>query len=92
MYKSRLHAWGFNKSSLDREYQVAIILHAHQKEAAKHDSTFIINGNMRTLNDLRKYIKGRKMSEEKFLAIAQQNEMLACWKQSDPTSSVRVQI
>ena len=74
MYKSRLHAWGFNKNSSDKEYQVALLLHHRRKEAGKHDSVFIINGNRRSLKDLRKYIKGRKMSDEQFLTYALENE------------------
>jgi hypothetical protein len=73
MFKSRLSAWGFSKNSRDREYQICARLHQIRKECGKSESLFMINGNKRSLRDLRKYIKGRKMSEECFLALAEQN-------------------
>jgi hypothetical protein len=72
MFKSRLSAWGFSKNSRDREYQICARLHKIRKQNGKLDSLFIINGNKRSLRDLRKYIKGRKMSEDDFIALAEQ--------------------
>ena len=37
------------------------------------ESQFIINGNRRSLRDLRKYIKGRKMTEEAFITLAEES-------------------
>ena len=76
MFKSRLSAWGFAKNSRDREYQICACLHKIRKQRGKTDSLFFIHGNKRTLKDLKKYIKGRKMSEDDFVALAEQNVAL----------------
>lgn len=74
MFKSRLSAWGFSKNSHDREYQICARLHKIRKESGKHETLFIINKDTkRSLRDLRKYIKGRKMSEDAFVASAEEN-------------------
>ena len=73
MFKSRLSAWGFSKNSRDREYQICARLNKIRKQSGKPDSLFFINGNKRSLRDLRKYIKGRKMTEDEFLALAEQH-------------------
>ena len=40
----------------------------------KRYTAFVINGNnTRSVKDLRKYVKGRKLSDEKFLEIALAN-------------------
>lgn len=66
MFKSRLSAWKFTKNSSDKEYQICAVLHKIRREKGKAHTAFIINGNQRTLKDLWKYIKGRKMSIEEF--------------------------
>lgn len=74
MFKSRLAAWNFTKNSHDREYQICARLHKIRKQSGKPDTLFIINKDTRrSLRDLRKYIKGRKMSEEAFVALAEEN-------------------
>ncbi len=73
MFKSRLSTWGFSKNSRDREYQICARLHKIRRLNGKPDSQFIINGNRRSLRDLRKYIKGRKMTEEAFIALAEES-------------------
>ncbi|ETN46967.1 uncharacterized protein HMPREF1541_01157 [Cyphellophora europaea CBS 101466] len=70
MFKSRLHQWKFTKNSSDKEYQICAVLHKTRKDKGKFDSAFVINGNPRSLRDLRKYIKGRKMTEDEFLDAA----------------------
>ncbi|RMZ87296.1 hypothetical protein DV736_g5475, partial [Chaetothyriales sp. CBS 134916] len=74
MFKSRLSQWGYVKNSSDKEYQVAMLLLQDRKEAGKHDTRFVINGHIRSVKDLRKYIKGRKMTDEQFTQLARQNE------------------
>ena len=73
MFKSRLSAWGFSKNSRDKEYQICARLHKIRKLNGKSDSLFIINDNRRSLRDLRKYIKGRKMTEDAFIALAEES-------------------
>ena len=73
MFKSRLSQWGFSKNSRDKEYQICARLHKIRKQNGKSDSLFVINGNQRTTRDLRKYIKGRKMSEDAFVALAEEH-------------------
>jgi hypothetical protein len=73
MFKSRLSAWGFSKNSRDREYQYCALLLKNRKEQGRSESVFIIEEKRRrTLRDLRKYIKGRKMTESDFCALAEQ--------------------
>jgi hypothetical protein len=73
MYKSRLSQWKFTKNSSDREYQICAVLHKIRKDKGKSRTAFIINGNQRSVKDLRKYVKGRKMSDEEFLAYSLSN-------------------
>ena len=73
MFKSRLSSWGFTKNSRDSEYQICARLHKIRKLNGKPESLFIINNNRRTVRDLRKYIKGRKMTEDAFIALAEEN-------------------
>ena len=73
MFKSRMSAWGFSKSSRDREYQICARLQKIRKLNGMPESQFIINGNRRSLRDLRKYIKGRKMTEEAFITLAEES-------------------
>ena len=73
MFKSRLSAWGFSKNSRDREYQICARLHKIRRLNGKSESQFIINGNRRSLRDLRKYIKGRKMTEDAFIVLAEES-------------------
>lgn len=70
MFKSRLHHWKFTKNSSDKEYQICAALHKIRKDTGKSDTAFVINGNTRSLRDLRKFIKGKKMSEDDFYAAA----------------------
>ncbi|RMZ78324.1 hypothetical protein DV738_g3955, partial [Chaetothyriales sp. CBS 135597] len=74
MFKSRLSQWGCVKNSSDKEYQVAMLLLEERKESGKQDTVFVINGHSRSVKDLRKYIKGRKMTDEQFTQLARQNE------------------
>jgi hypothetical protein len=74
MFKSRLSAWGFNKNSRDREYQHCALLLKDRKLQGRSETVFIIDEKRRrTLRDLRKYIKGRKMTEDSFCALAEQH-------------------
>ena len=73
MLKSRLSAWGFSKNSRDKEHQICAWLHKIRKQRGKTDSLFLIHGNKRTLKDRKKYITGRKMSEDEFIDLAEQN-------------------
>lgn len=73
MFKSRLSAWKFTKNSSDKEYQICAVLHRTRRDRGKPHTIFIINGNRRTLRDLFKYIKGRKMTVEDFYALAARN-------------------
>ena len=67
MFKSRLSAWGINKNSNDHSYQLCAILHHVRRGMGKRNTAFVINGNnTRSVKDLRKYVKGRKLSDEKF--------------------------
>jgi hypothetical protein len=73
MYKSRLSQWKFTKNSSDREYQICAVLHKIRKDKGKSRTAFLINGNQRSVKDLRKYVKGRKMTDEEFLAYSLSN-------------------
>ncbi|KAK5056070.1 hypothetical protein LTR84_012621 [Exophiala bonariae] len=73
MYKARLATWGFSKNYSDRDYQICAVLHYIRLNSGKQATTFEIHGHKRSLKDLHKYIKGRKMSEEEFLATALKN-------------------
>jgi hypothetical protein len=73
MFKSRLSTWGFSKNSRDREYQICVLLLRDRKRRDRSETVFIIDEKRRrTLRDLRKYIKGRKMTEDTFCALAEQ--------------------
>ncbi|KPI44086.1 uncharacterized protein AB675_6501 [Cyphellophora attinorum] len=73
MFKSRLNAWKFTKNSSDKEYQICAVLHKTRRDRGIQHTAFDINGNRRTLRDLFKYIKGRKMTVEDFYALAVAN-------------------
>jgi hypothetical protein len=73
MFKSRLNAWKFTKNSSDKEYQICAVLHKTRRDSGIQHTAFDINGNRRTLRDLFKYIKGRKMTVEDFYALAVAN-------------------
>lgn len=73
MYKARLAQWGFSKNYSDRDYQICVVLHHIRLNSGKQATTFEIHGHKRSLKDLHKYIKGRKMSEDAFLATALKN-------------------
>lgn len=73
MYKARLAHWGFSKNYSDRDYQICAVLHHIRLSSGKQATTFEIHGHKRSLKDLHKYIKGRKMSEDDFLATALNN-------------------
>lgn len=73
MYKARLAQWGFSKNYSDRDYQICAVLHHIRLNSGKQATTFEIHGHKRSLKDLHKYIKGRKMSEDDFLATALKN-------------------
>ena len=71
MFKARLTGWGINKNSRDPQYQLCAILHHRRRLQGKMDSAFVLDGNRQvTSRDLRKYVKGRKLSDEQFLEIA----------------------
>ncbi|EXJ90381.1 hypothetical protein A1O1_03482 [Capronia coronata CBS 617.96] len=70
MFKARLSQWGISKNYSDRDYQICAVLSHHRYKKGKASTAFMIHGHKRTLRDLHKYIKGRKMSEEDFLASA----------------------
>ncbi|RMD41436.1 hypothetical protein DV735_g3683, partial [Chaetothyriales sp. CBS 134920] len=71
--KQILEERGFVATS-DKEYQVAMLLLEERREAGKQETVFVINGHARSVKDLRKYIKGRKMTDEQFSQLARQNE------------------
>ncbi|KAK5057549.1 hypothetical protein LTR84_011549 [Exophiala bonariae] len=70
MYKARLASWGFSKNYSDHDYQICAVLHYIRQNSGKQATAFEIHGRKRSLKDLHKYIKGKKMSEEEFLATA----------------------
>ncbi|EHY59043.1 hypothetical protein HRR83_001687 [Exophiala dermatitidis] len=73
MYKARLSQWGFSKNYSDRDYQICAVLNHVRQKSGKRNTAFVIHGHKRSLKDLHKYIKGRKMSEDDFLASALKN-------------------
>ncbi|EXJ80826.1 hypothetical protein A1O3_07110 [Capronia epimyces CBS 606.96] len=73
MYKARLSQWGFSKNYSDKDYQICAVLNHFRRNSGKASTAFVIHGHKRTLRDLHKYIKGRKMSEDEFLASALKN-------------------
>ena len=87
MFKSRLSAWGINKNSNDHSYQLCAILHHVRRNMGKRNTAFVLNSNnTRSVKDLRKYVKGRKLSDEKFLEIALANTSI---QQAENDQSVR---
>lgn len=73
MYKARLSQWGISKNYSDRDYQICAVLNHIRQTNGKGRTAFVIHGHKRSLKDLHKYIKGRKMSEDEFLASALKN-------------------
>ncbi|KIW19768.1 hypothetical protein PV08_00342 [Exophiala spinifera] len=73
MYKARLAQWGFSKNYSDKDYQICAVLHHARQKLGKRRTAFMIHGHKRSVKDLHKYIKGRKMSEDAFLATALKN-------------------
>ncbi|KIW48468.1 uncharacterized protein PV06_01049 [Exophiala oligosperma] len=73
MYKARLAQWGFSKNYSDKDYQICAVLHHARQKHGKRRTAFMIHGHKRSVKDLHKYIKGRKMSEDAFLATALKN-------------------
>ncbi|OAL35076.1 hypothetical protein AYO20_05553 [Fonsecaea nubica] len=73
MYKARLSQWGISKNYSDKDYQICAVLHHTRQKSGKRLTAFVIHGHKRSLKDLHKYIKGRKMTEEDFLASALAN-------------------
>ncbi len=73
MYKARLAQWGFSKNYSDKDYQICAVLHHARQKSGKRRTAFVIHGHKRSVKDLHKYIKGRKMSEDAFLATALKN-------------------
>lgn len=53
---------------------MCMILHDRRRKVGKFDTEFIVNANSSSLKDLRKYVKGRKMSDDEFLQEALKNE------------------
>lgn len=71
MFKSRLSAWGINKNSNDHLYQLCAIHQHYRRSMGMNNTAFLVNGNnVRTVKDLKKYVKGRKLSDEEFLQLA----------------------
>ncbi|KAK4938541.1 hypothetical protein LTR10_021073 [Elasticomyces elasticus] len=89
MYKARLAQWGFSKNYSDKDYQICAVLHHARQKSGKHRTAFIIHGHKRSAKDLHKYIKGRKMSEDAFLATALKNIRLDNEQERDQLAHVR---
>ncbi|KIV89467.1 hypothetical protein PV10_06864 [Exophiala mesophila] len=81
MYKARLSQWGFSKNYSDRDYQICAVLRQIRLDAGKPRTAFIVHGHQRSLKDLHKYIKGRRLTEDEFLATASAN--IVCRSQAD---------
>ena len=73
MYKARLSQWGISKNYSDKDYQICSVLNHNRQKSGKRATAFIIHGHKRSLRDLHKYVKGRKMTEDEFLASALAN-------------------
>ncbi|KIW66971.1 hypothetical protein PV04_06251 [Phialophora macrospora] len=73
MYKARLSQWGISKNYSDKDYQICSVLNHYRQKSGKRSTAFMIHGHKRSLKDLHKYVKGRKMTEEDFLATALAN-------------------
>ncbi|EXJ58463.1 hypothetical protein A1O7_05888 [Cladophialophora yegresii CBS 114405] len=73
MYKARLSQWGISKNYSDKDYQICSVLNHYRQKSGKRSTAFMIHGHKRSLKDLHKYVKGRKMTEEDFLASALAN-------------------
>ncbi|KIX02476.1 uncharacterized protein Z518_08417 [Rhinocladiella mackenziei CBS 650.93] len=76
MYKARLSQWGISKNYSDKDYQICAVLHHSRQKSGKRATAFVVHGHKRSLKDLHKYIKGRKMSEDEFLTTALKNIVL----------------
>lgn len=81
MYKARLSQWGFSKNYSDRDYQICSVLRQIRLDAGKPRTAFIVHGHLRSLKDLHKYIKGRRLTEEEFLTTALAN--ISCRNQAE---------
>jgi tetratricopeptide (TPR) repeat protein len=73
MYKARLSQWGISKNYSDKDYQICSVLNHYRQKHGKRATAFMIHGHKRSLKDLHKYVKGRKMTEDDFLANALAN-------------------
>ena len=73
MYKARLSQWGISKNYSDKDYQICSVLNHYRQKSGKRSTAFMIHGHKRSLKDLHKYVKGRKMTEDDFLASALAN-------------------
>src|ERR1700761_558970 len=73
MYKARLSQWGISKNYSDKDYQICSVLNHYRQKSGKRSTAFMIHGHKRSLKDLHKYVKGRKMTEDDFLATALAN-------------------
>lgn len=91
MYKARLSQWGISKNYSDKDYQICCVLNHHRQKSGKRSTAFMIHGHKRSLRDLHKYIKGRKMTEADFLntALANIDGDHALDSQSEQYSHVR---
>lgn len=83
MYKARLSQWGISKNYSDKDYQICAALHHYRENIGKRSTAFVIHGHKRSLRDLHKYIKGRKMTEDEFLAVALSNVDVNSMNESD---------
>ncbi|KAJ9606628.1 hypothetical protein H2200_008636 [Cladophialophora chaetospira] len=70
MYKARLSQWGISKNYSDKDYQICSVLNHYRQKSGKRSTAFMVHGHKRSLKDLHKYVKGRKMTEDDFLANA----------------------
>ena len=87
MFKFRLSAWGINKNPNDHSYQLCAVLYHRRRDMDKRNTAFVTNGNTtRSVKDLRKYVKGRKLSDAKFLEIALANTSI---QEAESDRSVR---
>ena len=70
MFKGRIRTWEFNKNIRGEDWAALAILHKIRKDSGKRSTEFLVHGKKRTVADLCKHIKSRKMSEDEFLAAA----------------------
>jgi hypothetical protein len=70
MYKARLGSWGFGKNSTADDFLALAKLLEERKRLGKQSTEFLVHGRKKTIGDLDKHIKSKKMSERDFLAAA----------------------